>query len=138
MGLDMYIQDKNGSEYVYWRKANAINGWFDRVLDGVENVTSYEINKEILEALLSDCKRVLELLKDAKKIYDEDDDNFYTYSSVPSEVFEIMPPMIGFFFGDYDIDEWYEDSINATIRQIEPLLEFHDFNEEPLYYYIWF
>ena len=39
MGLDMFLQDREGNEVAYWRKANAINGWFDSLFDGVENVT---------------------------------------------------------------------------------------------------
>ena len=139
MGLDMYIQNAQGDEYVYWRKANAINGWFDAVLDGVENVTPYEVNKEILQALVDDCKYVLSLLEKGDKIYtQEGTQDFYIYDHLPSEVYETLPPMIGFFFGNYEIDELYEYKLKSTIEQIEPLIEFHDFEAEPLYYYIWF
>lgn len=149
MGLDMYIQNKDNDQYAYWRKANAINGWFDNLFGGVQNVTPYEVNKDILQHLVDDCKYVLDLLKNTPKEYDcngrdineienPDEECSYIYNSIPSEIFQILPPMTGFFFGSYEIDDFYIYKLESTINQLEPLIKYHDFEEEPLFYYIWF
>lgn len=146
MGLDMYIFDQENDELVYWRKANQINGWFNRVFDGVENTTQYPLTKEILIELVEDCKTVLSLLETkAKKIYIKEYDEeeidlekaYYIYEEVPDEVYEILPPTQGFFFGSDEIDSYYEYQIRHTIEMVQPLINVIDENYQ-MYYYIWY
>ena len=139
MGLDMYLQDKKGTEYAYWRKANAIQGWFDSIIGPIENVTKYEVNREILEALLKDAIKVKDLLNNATKVYAQEDDyDFYVFEDFDAEVMELLPPTPGFFFGSYGIDEWYEHQLDITISQLTAILDSFDFENETLYYYIWY
>lgn len=139
MGLDMYLQDREGDAYAYWRKANAINGWFDRNIGPIENVTEYEVNKEILEALLKDVIKVKSLLDKATKVFtQEDTEDFYVFEDFDAEIMELLPPTPGFFFGNYEIDDWYEHQLDVTISQLTNIIELFDFENETLYYYIWF
>lgn len=67
MGLDMYLHARNRGnrhafakhakpeEAIYWRKANAIHGWFDEnVADecGIENCKRYAVSRKRAGALL--------------------------------------------------------------------------------------
>ena len=60
MGLDMWLikkQKSKGVEVAYWRKANAIHGWFvDNIQDGVDDQNEYYVSKEKLEELLPVCE----------------------------------------------------------------------------------
>lgn len=61
MGLDMYLE-VNREEEIYWRKANAIHGWFNNHLNdgrGVENCQYYNVDKSTLFKLLNDIDAVL-------------------------------------------------------------------------------
>ena len=79
------------------------------------------------------------MLEKATKVYPNvDDSDWYTYTNYDEEIMNIMPPMGGFFFGDYEIDAGYEYKLRNTIEQLEELIEKHDFDTEPLYYYIWY
>lgn len=139
MGLDMYLQDKEGTEYAYWRKANAIHGWFDNNIGPIYNVTEHEVNREILEALLRDVIKVKDLLSNATQIFtQEDSDDFYVFENFDPEIMELLKPTPGFFFGSYKIDEWYEHQLDMTISQVTAILDSFDFENETLYYYIWY
>lgn len=109
MGLDMYLTSSNVGSYVdnelvYWRKANMIHGWFHRKFNGVENGKYYPCTVEILRELLATCKEVL------------------TYRNDVDKLKHILPPMQGFFFGSYEYDEYYFNSVEYTIEQLEKLL----------------
>lgn len=139
MGLDMYLQDKEGSEYAYWRKANAIQGWFDDIIGPIYNTTEHEVNREVLEALLKDAIKVKDLLSNATKVFrQEDSHDFYVFEDFDAEVMELLPPTPGFFFGTYEIDQWYEHQLDITISQLTAILDSFDFENETLYYYIWY
>ena len=85
---------------MYWRKANGIHGWFvDNVQAGEDDCKSYWVQKSKMKELLDLCKEVLET-KNA----------------------DLLPPQSGFFFGSTDIDEWYWEDIQHTIRLIESVL----------------
>ena len=114
MGLDMYLRNKDDAEIAYWRKANAIHRWFCDRLGIFGNDHSDEwINKEILEDLLSDCRKVVENPNDAPII---------------------LPTMDGFFFGDVTYGELYFSNIEQTINQLTNILSTFDFDNDDLYY----
>lgn len=78
----------------YWRKANQIHKWFvDNVQDGNDNCGEYYVSHTQLKELLTTCRQAL-LNKDPKE----------------------LQPSAGFFFGTYDIDEYYWGQIKNTIR----------------------
>lgn len=91
---------------IYWRKANAIHKWFvDNTQGGEDNCRSSDVSREQIIELREVCKKVLANKELAK---------------------ELLPPQEGFFFGTYELDEWYWGTIKDTITEIDELLEFFD------------
>jgi hypothetical protein len=133
-------------EIAYWRKANQIHGWF--VSNGDEEIDNvkYRLNTEHLKQLLEDCKTVLGLLNTLPKkttkvrggwkngeeymvdveVYDNTD-----------AITDILPPVQGFFFGGYEIDEYYKSDIERTIDVLEEELKVAGEYEEYEYYASW-
>lgn len=107
------LSENNISEIVqnvaYWRKANAIHGWFvNNVQQGEDNCQRHYCRLSQLEELLEICKEVIKAL-DGKKY---------------AKVEELLPPTEGFFFGEYDVQsEWYRYEIENTILQLEKALK---------------
>ena len=96
----------------YWRKANQIHKWFvDNVQDGNDNCGEYYVSHDQLKELLTTCRQAL-FHKDPK---------------------ELMP-QAGFFFGSYDIDEYYWNDIKNTIKQLKRITELPDFEKLSFYY----
>jgi hypothetical protein len=94
--------ERNGDVDVcvaYWRKANAIHGWFvDNCQDGVDECQpSKPIQIEQLAGLVSRCERVLA---------DHD------------LALELLPPRPGFFFGDTEVDSWYLEYLTYTVEHL--------------------
>jgi len=96
----------------YWRKANQIHNWFVlNVQRGEDDCGEYYVSHAQLKELLTTCRQAL-------------------FKKDPSE----LPPASGFFFGSYDIDEWYWAGIKNTIKQLSKLTELPDFEELSFYY----
>ena len=94
-GLDSKGLEIGAAEYDlgYWRKANAIHGWFVRnVQDGQDDCSAYLVLIEDLQTLRDLCVKVLE-------------------EKTP----EALPPTKGFFFGSTDVDEYYWDDLRLTV-----------------------
>jgi hypothetical protein len=92
---------------MYWRKANAIHGWFvDVVQDGEDNCKQYEVDREQLETLRDLCKDILEHPDDER----ETD----------------LEPTQGFFFGSYKKDEWYYQDLKDTVEGLDKVLALPD------------
>ena len=76
----------------YWRKANQIHAWFvDNVQQGNDNCGEYYVSHEKL-------KELLDLVNEALSKRDPN----------------LLQPRAGFFFGSYDIDEWYWQDLKDT------------------------
>lgn len=115
-------------EVMYWRKANQIHGWFCKHTSEIDNNILYRVEREDLENLLLDCKKVLQILETAPKSITQrlggfkDGGEFFVdveiYTDIP-EVFEILPPTQGFFFGSYEVDDNYKEDIENTIEFLE-------------------
>lgn len=102
MGLDMYLNDSQGNELGYWRKANAIHGYIvQKFADGVDECQNIKLTRENLAQLRKDCLQVLA------------DKNLAR---------ELLPPTEGFFFGSYDVDDWYHDDLKHTVAVIDDAL----------------
>jgi hypothetical protein len=96
----------------YWRKANQIHKWFvQNVQDGEDNCGEYYVSHEQLKELLTTCRQAL-------------------FKKDPSE----LPPQAGFFFGSYDIDEYYWSDIKNTIKQLDRLVKLSNFENLSFYY----
>jgi hypothetical protein len=103
--LKVYLtEDSNpinevSAEIGYWRKANAIHGWFvDNVQEGEDDCKKYFVNREDLETLKSICERVL---------------------ADHSLAEELLPGRQGFFFGNTEFDDFYFGDLEATVRIID-------------------
>lgn len=86
----------------YWRKANAIHAWFVKnIQEGVDECDKYDIHRGALASLSDLCREVLTDRSKAK---------------------ELLPTASGFFFGDYDYDDWYFEKLESTVKIIEAAL----------------
>lgn len=144
MGLDMFMtrRKKESEEVAYWRKANAIHNWLVKnVQYGEDNCCPYEVYKEQLEALKSDCERVLESLKNSGthkekvKVGWNKDGDIYEDIDVFNDIElaeELLPTTSGFFFGSTQYDEWYVENLKSTVEQLDKILKETDFDN----YYI--
>ena len=115
MGLDMTLYvttedidndnwyDSEKTHSVYWRKANAIHGFFER-LDAAENCENNHVDREDVQKLLD---RVTEVLDNRERAG------------------ELLPPTPGLLFGSTEIDEWYWEDMEYTKKELAELLE-HD------------
>ena len=85
---------------MYWRKANAIHGWFvDNCQEGDDDCREYYVEREQLEELKNLCQSVLDGDEDAE-----------------------LEPTAGFFFGDTEKNEWYFDELRNTIQGLDKVL----------------
>ena len=86
----------------YWRKANAIHGWFvNECANGVDQCQPIYVEREKLVELRDLCKSAI---------------------AQPAMAGDILPPTQGFFFGGYEIDEWYLNDLEHTIEMIDHIL----------------
>ena len=98
-----------GLTVAYWRKANAIHGWFVNTLaGGVDECQEIYVPRTALVDLLAACKAVLSVSAGVSK------------QDVADE-FGLMPTE-GFFFGGYELDEYYDQDLKYTIEMIENIL----------------
>lgn len=93
-------------ESMYWRKANAIHGWFvENVQMGEDDCKRYDVLPLTLHLLVKDCKEVLKN---------------------PGKAEELLPVKEGFFFGSYKYDDWYFDYVRYTAERLSQLLKVVD------------
>jgi hypothetical protein len=141
MGLDMYLRrvttvaqptelnlppvitmddDYNYNVYasqmvMYWRKANAIHGWFvDNVQNGEDDCKCYELSIDELISLRDACSEALD---------NRDDD--------------ALPTRQGFFFGSTEKDDYYWDDIQATHDKLNDLITQHTHDMHYTYQASW-
>jgi hypothetical protein len=125
MGLDMYLNVRKnvsstpvfseatgvtkvvrGGRVGYWRKSNQIHNWFvQNVQDGEDDCEEYYVSREQLTELLDTCKKI---------------------KANPDLAESLLPPVEGFFFGSTEIDEYYWEDIDSTIKQLEKAMEKYD------------
>jgi len=100
---------------MYWRKANAIHGWFvEQCQGGKDECQESYVSRDKLNELLSYCRQALET-KDA----------------------EILAPVGGFFFGSTEIDEYYWNDIEQTVIGLEKALTLPEKEYEFYYQASW-
>ena len=94
-------------QYAYWRKFNALHGWFvQNIQDGVDKCQlSRPIEREEFEELLK-------LLEGRR-----------------------LEPVKGFFFGSTEKGKWYEKEVVETIEVVKKILSEVDFDKEILIYH---
>ena len=88
-------------EVMYWRKANAIHGWFvDNCQDGIDECQKTYITKSDLIDLKELCEKVI-------------------INKTP----DLLPPREGFFFGSKEVDDYYYSELAETVRVLEEELQ---------------
>jgi hypothetical protein len=93
----------------YWRKANAIHGWFVRECGGGEDeCQEMYVEREQLEELARLCKEHLADQARSQALRPEED---------------ALRPVSGFFFGPEEKDEWYFEQLKRTVEQINEVLK---------------
>ena len=130
-------------EIMYWRKANQIHGWFVENTEEINNHTIYYVTYQDLKNLVETCKTVLEALEKSPKTkvsveagwrngekYYEDVEVY----ELDKNAMSLLPPVEGFFFGSYVIDEWYKHQIEETIKVLGKEVE--EGNEGDEYEYV--
>jgi hypothetical protein len=91
---------------LYWRKANAIHGWFvNECAGGVDECQPIYVSRESLV-----------------KLRDLANQAAYQAAYQPAMAESILPPTAGFFFGTYEIDEWYIQDMNYTVKALNHVL----------------
>lgn len=129
MGLDMYLKankyfwDKEmptvtvggkpfkakeiKCEAAYWRKANAIHGWFVKhVQNGEDECKPHYVARPKLVELRDLCVAILKARGQSRE-----------------ELISQIPPTGGFFFGNTEDRDYYLADIKDTVAQINTALE---------------
>lgn len=89
----------------YWRKANAIHNWFvNNCANGEDDCKPVWVSRESLEQLLDLVDTVLK-------------------SHSEEVARKLLPPEQGFFFGSYEIDDWYWEDMENTKNLLTTILQ---------------
>lgn len=87
-----------------WRKANQVHKWFvDNVQDGKDDCGYYGLDLEQIEKLCDLCEELL-------------------LTRNPTLAKEHLPPQAGFFFGGTDLDQYYWEDLEHTVKQLQAVL----------------
>ena len=112
LGVDNYEANEVRFDLMYWRKANAIHGWFVNVVQNeVDDCGEYEVEREQLESLRDLCKEVLDTRNT-----------------------ETLPPTTGFFFGEGEVTDYYWQYLQDTLDGLTKLLEDPGSNKMSFHY----
>lgn len=96
----------------YWRKANAIHGWFvANVQGGEDECKEHGVSREQLSELRDLCQGILDMPHGhARDIH----------------AAAVLPPTSGFFFGTTDIGEGYYADLADTVKHLDAALKLPD------------
>jgi len=163
MGLDMYLSVRNPStgeqkEIGYWRKANAVHGWFVReCAGGVDECQEIKVSHDQLRQLRADCNNALANRENAtpndeskiivKQPVDSGQDFMkFIMDNMKSEREKIgttlvsddpLQPTAGFFFGSTEKDEWYYNDLLETLDIVDNALSHDSEQWEVIYQASW-
>ena len=98
---DNYLSADLTFQAMYWRKSNAIHGWFCRNLD--EEVKN--------------CKEIPVSRKQLRKLQDDIQETLKTGST------RNFPPQTGFFFGSNEVDDWYWRDLKRTAEKLDDIFK---------------
>ena len=119
-----YITEEVG----YWRKFNALHGWFvqncgdgedkcQEIYVGEDNMKELLVVLNKVQTILNESELVTKVLKD----WNGKDYEVQAYDKT-DEIEEIFAPTEGFFFGSGEIDKYFKEDVDRTIELIEELL----------------
>lgn len=127
----------------YWRKANAIHGWFIKnCADGDEDASGMSVSRDKLKELRETCIKVMDekpevvmpatsLVRSIDSTSPEAIENFIRETAIleahnrefnKPDASDPLPPVSGFFFGSTEKDERYYLQIAQTIAIIDKCL----------------
>jgi hypothetical protein len=116
-------------EVAYWRKFNALHGWFvNNLADGVDNCQQVFVSEDNLEELHGLLLKVQEVLSNAKVVETVHKDwNGKEYPvrflDCKDELDEMgFAPTEGFFFGSQDINDYFKNDVDETVKIIGDIL----------------
>lgn len=123
----------------YLRKANAIHGWLvQNIQDGRDECQESYFDREKVTELRDICRRILATVEKGEPVKQE---NFgYEYESFPDLKLdtdlakELLEPTQGFFFGSYDMDEYYVYDLEEAEKFLTRMLEHEKFQNMDFYY----
>lgn len=120
-----YITEEVG----YWRKFNALHGWFvQNCGDGEDKCQEIYVGEDNMKELLGILNKVQTILNESElvtkvqKDWNGKDYEVQVYDKT-DEVEEIFAPTEGFFFGSNEIDRYFKEDVDRTIEMIEGLLK---------------
>lgn len=89
------------TEFGYWRKANAIHGWFvENVQNGEDDCRTYDVSIEQLVQLRELCKEVI---------------------AHPEKAQWLLPTVEGSFFGSQEYDQYYFEKLQYTVDLLKDI-----------------
>ena len=139
-------------EIMYWRKANQIHGWFVNNCHELTQDVLYSVHYEQLKELYDTCKNVLDILTKSpkKKVevvagwkngeeYTEEIEVSDLSKADEEYIMDLLPPTQGFFFGSYEIGNWYKEQIEETVKMLEEEINSgtDEYGSEYEYYASW-
>jgi len=99
-----YMSKQTDYQVAYWRKANQVHNYFvQKCAEGVDDCRPVYVELEDLKELVSLCREVIEN---------------------PDKANELLPTSAGFFFGSVEYDKYYEQELEYTVEQLEPIIKF--------------
>ena len=99
----------------YWRKANAIHGWFVNTLAG---------GVDECQPIYVSLDKLIELRELANSVV-----------LAPAMAGDILPTQSGFFFGSSDIDEWYISDMKNTVDMLDKIISSVSPEDYPTFFY---
>lgn len=133
MGLDMnlyavedpdLILDEEETPYevwvsldsYYWRKANQIHNWFvENIQDGEDDCGFYQVKFDKLMEL----KGIVETVAENPRKWGP----------------KLLPTQAGFFFGNTEYDQWYEEDIQITKKHLNDIERQYYAKPDTRFYY---
>jgi hypothetical protein len=130
-------------QIAYWRKFNALHGWFvQNCAGGTDECQDINVSEEHLKELLDTLKKVHKLTSNSKKVtkvlqdWNGKDYEVEVYEN-ENKIKELLEPTQGFFFGGYEIDEYYAEEVKSTIKILKDLIKDNEYGEEFIYRASW-
>jgi hypothetical protein len=130
-------------QIAYWRKFNALHGWFvQNCAGGTDECQDINVSEEHLKELLDTLKKVHNLTSTSKKVtkvlqdWNGKDYEVEVYEN-EDKIKELLEPTQGFFFGGYEIDEYYAEEVKSTIKILKDLIKDNEYGEEFIYRASW-
>lgn len=116
-------------QITHWRKFNALHGWIvENCAAGVDDCSEIYLSTEHIKNLLEILEKVKEIiLKSEKtiKVFEDYKGRKYEETSYDcsGEMDAIFPPRSGFFFGSLEIDNYFLQDVEKSIKVFQDCLK---------------